>query len=136
MNVEFISNVYTVNNKKVIQCNIRDNTGRKQAEVAQIASEIRYRRLFEAAQDGILILDADSGQIVEVNPFLIAMLGFSREQFLGKKIWEIGLFKDIVANKITSWNYSRRNISVTKTCHWKLPAGSISPRSLSVMSTR
>ena len=97
--VEFLSNVYTVNNKKVIQCNIRDNTERKLAEEAQVASEIRYRRLFETAQDGILILDADTGQIVEVNPFLINMLGFSRDQFLGKKIWEIGLFKDIVANK-------------------------------------
>ena len=97
--VEFISNVYMVNNKKVIQCNIRNITERKLAEEAKIASEVRYRRLFETTQDGILILDADSGQIVEVNPFLINMLGFSREQFLGKKIWEIGLFKDIVANK-------------------------------------
>ncbi len=97
--VEFVSNVYMVNNKKVIQCNIRDITDRKLAEEAQIASEMRYRRLFETTQDGILILDADTGQIVEVNPFLITMLGFSREQFLGKKIWEIGLFKDIVANK-------------------------------------
>jgi PAS domain S-box-containing protein len=97
--VEFLSNVYTVKNKKVIQCNIRNNTERKRAEEAQVASEIRYRRLFETAQDGILILDADTGQIVEVNPFLIEMLGFSRDQFLGKKIWEIGLFKDIVANK-------------------------------------
>ena len=97
--VEFLSNVYTVNNKKVIQCNIRNNTERKLAEEAQVASEIRYRRLFETAQDGILILDADTGQIVEVNPFLITMLGFSRDQFLGKKLWEIGLFKDIIANK-------------------------------------
>ncbi len=97
--VEFISNVYMVNNKKVIQCNIRNSTERKLAEEAQVASEIRYRRLFETAQDGILILDADTGQIVEVNPFLITMLGFSRDQFLGKKLWEIGLFKDIVANK-------------------------------------
>ena len=77
----------------------RDVTERKLAEEAKIASEIRYRRLFETAQDGILILDADTGQIVEVNPFLITMLGFSRDQFLGKKLWEIGLFKDIVANK-------------------------------------
>ena len=62
------------------------------------ASETRYRRLFEAAQDGILILDAETGQIVDVNPFLIHMLGYSHEQFMGKKIWEIGLFKDIIAN--------------------------------------
>ena len=76
-----------------------DITERKKAEEAQIASGSATVGLFEAAQDGILILDAETGQIVDVNPFLIDMSGFSREQFLGKKIWEIGLFKDIVANK-------------------------------------
>ncbi len=50
-----------------------------------IESEIRYRRLFEAAQDGILILDAETGMIEDVNPFLIDMLGYSREEFLKKK---------------------------------------------------
>ncbi len=98
-NVEFISNVYFVGDKKIIQCNIRDITDKKVVQDALRASETRYRRLFETAQDGILILDAGTGQIVEVNPFLISMLGFSHEQFLGKKLWEIGLFKDIVANK-------------------------------------
>jgi PAS domain S-box-containing protein len=76
-----------------------DITDRKRTEEALIASETRYRRLFETAQDGILILDADTGQIVDVNPFLIDLLGFSHELFLGKKIWDIGIFKDIVANK-------------------------------------
>ena len=97
--VEFVSTSYTIDNKKVIQCRIRDNTVRKRAEEALTASEFRYRRLFETTNDGILILDADTGQIVDVNPFLIDLLGFSHEQFLEKKIWEIGLFKDIVANK-------------------------------------
>jgi PAS domain S-box-containing protein len=78
------------------------------AENALRASEIRYRRLFEAAQDGILILDAETGQIVDVNPFLIDMLGFSREQFLAKKLWEIGHFKDIVANKDNFSELQRR----------------------------
>jgi PAS domain S-box-containing protein len=78
---------------------LQDITERKQVDEALRASETRYRRLFEAAQDGILILDADTGKIVDVNPFLTNLLGFSREQFLGKKLWEIGLFKDIVANK-------------------------------------
>jgi PAS domain S-box-containing protein len=64
-----------------------------------ITSEARYRRLFEAARDGIIILDADTGMIVDVNPFLIELLGFSHEMFLGKHIWNIGLFKDIAANK-------------------------------------
>jgi diguanylate cyclase (GGDEF)-like protein/PAS domain S-box-containing protein len=63
------------------------------------ASELRYRRLFEAAQDGILILDADSGAIRDVNPFLIDMLGYPREEIMEKKLWEVGAFKDIEASK-------------------------------------
>jgi PAS domain S-box-containing protein len=59
------------------------------------ASELRYRRLFETAQDGILILDAVTGEITDVNPYLEEMLGYSKEEFLGKGLWEIGPFKDI-----------------------------------------
>ena len=62
-------------------------------------SETRYRRLFEAARDGILILDFNTGMIVDANPFLIEMLGYTHEQFLGKKLWEVGFIKDIVANE-------------------------------------
>jgi len=61
-------------------------------------SETRYRRLFETARDGILILDADTGQITDVNPFLVEMLGYSHEEFTGKKLWEIGPFRDIGEN--------------------------------------
>ncbi len=74
-------------------------TERKLVEGTLRASEVRYRRLFESAQDGILILDAETGMVVDVNPFLIQLLGFSREVFLGKEIWELGFFKDMVANK-------------------------------------
>ena len=63
-------------------------------------SEIRYRRLFEAAQDGILILDAETGQILDVNRFLIDMLGYPYKEFIGKRLWEIGPFKDVDASKI------------------------------------
>ncbi|MDL1942402.1 diguanylate cyclase [Chloroflexi bacterium CFX2] len=62
-------------------------------------SELRYRRLFEAAQDGILILDAETGMIEDVNPYLIKMLGYSREEFMKKKLWEMGAFKDVEASK-------------------------------------
>lgn len=71
----------------------------EQREERMRISELRYRRLFEAARDGILILDASSGMILDVNPFLIELLGYSREVFLGKKIWELGFFKDIAANE-------------------------------------
>jgi PAS domain S-box-containing protein len=68
------------------------------AEEALIASEISYRRLFESAKDGILILNAVTGRILDVNPFLIQLLGYTREQFIEKRIWEIGFFTDIVDN--------------------------------------
>jgi PAS domain S-box-containing protein len=99
--VEFVSNVYQAGDKKVIQCNIRDITGRKQAEATLKATETRYRRLFEAAQDGILILDGDTGQVVDANPFMKDLLGYSQEEFLGRKLWEIGPFKGEAASKIT-----------------------------------
>jgi len=71
----------------------------KKAETAQTVSETRYRSLFESAKDGILILDAETGKIVDVNPFLIQLLGYSKEQFIEKSIWQIGFLKDIIANK-------------------------------------
>jgi len=63
------------------------------------ASESRYRRLFETAQDGILILDAKSGKIEDANPFLEEMLGYRANELVGKALWEIGLFKDIASNQ-------------------------------------
>ena len=137
--VEFISNAFIVDQKRLIQCNIRDTTERKKAEArtaqanirtdeantrtdlantrtemantrteaaeaksvqAILASELRYRRLFETAQDGILILDADTGQVVDANPFMKDLLGYSQEEFLGRKLWEIGPFKGEAASKI------------------------------------
>ena len=61
------------------------------------ASESRYRRLFETAKDGILILDLGSGEITDVNPFVVEMLGYTHSELVGKKLWEIGPFKDIPA---------------------------------------
>ncbi len=57
-------------------------------------SEIRYRRLFESARDGILILDAVTAQIDDVNPYLTQMLGYSHEELMGKKLWDVGPFAD------------------------------------------
>ena len=68
-------------------------------EQAIRASELSYRRLFEAAKDGILILETDTGQISDVNPFLTDMLGFSHDELVGTPIWELGPFRDIVSNK-------------------------------------
>jgi two-component system, cell cycle sensor histidine kinase and response regulator CckA len=72
---------------------------RKEMEDGLKTSELRFRRLFETAQDGILIVDAETGVIEVVNPFLIDLLGYSHEEVLGKKLWEIGFFKDIGASR-------------------------------------
>jgi two-component system sensor histidine kinase/response regulator len=77
---------------------VRDITLRKQAEADLRDSEVRYRRLFESAKDGILILDGETGVIIDVNPFLIKTLGYSHEELVGKKIWELGFLKDITPN--------------------------------------
>ena len=62
-------------------------------------SETNYRNFFESAKEGILIIDFEDGKIRDVNSFLVQLLGYSKEQFLEKKIWDIGLFKDIIDNK-------------------------------------
>ncbi|MEX2117290.1 MAG: PAS domain S-box protein, partial [Bacteroidota bacterium] len=93
------SNVYLVKGKKVIQCNIRDVTDRKHAEGALKESEERYRRLFEAAQDGVLLLNAETGAIVDANPFIVKMLGYSLDELIGKRLWEIRAFHDAAASR-------------------------------------
>jgi len=72
---------------------------RRRVEEALRASELSYRRLFEAAKDGILILDVDTGRITDVNPFLFHLLGFSRGEMVGKTVGELSPFKDIESNQ-------------------------------------
>jgi CRP/FNR family cyclic AMP-dependent transcriptional regulator len=79
---------------------MQEETQSKHSEEALRASELRYRRLFETAKDGILILDAHTGQITDVNPFLVNLLGYSYGEFIGTPLWEIGPFKDIKECKL------------------------------------
>ncbi len=62
------------------------------------SSELRYRRLFESARDGILILDAETGIVMDVNPFLTNLLGYAREEVVGMAVWQLGFFKDAIAS--------------------------------------
>jgi PAS domain S-box-containing protein len=72
---------------------------RKVAEKALRISEIRYRRLFEAARDGVLILDPRTRKILDANPFMEELLGYTHEELIGKELFEIGLHKDEQANQ-------------------------------------
>ena len=73
--------------------------GQAKATEALKVWAIRYKRLFEVLKDGVLVLDGKTGVITDVNPYLVEMLGFSRESLLHKKIWELGCFKDIVGTQ-------------------------------------
>jgi diguanylate cyclase (GGDEF)-like protein/PAS domain S-box-containing protein len=81
--------------KKDVQARREAPTTPEQAQVLleklQV-SETRYRRLFETAQDGILLLDAKTGEITDVNPFLLDLLGYPYDEIAGKKLWDIGPF--------------------------------------------
>lgn len=76
-----------------------DITDFRAAQQALRDSELRYRRLFQSAQDGILILDAQTGQIIDANACMSALVGQEPGEFVGKQLYEIGLFHDIDANK-------------------------------------
>ena len=77
---------------------IEDITERNLLEEKLHASEILYRRLFETAKDGVLILDADDGKIIEANPFMAELSGYAAAEFIGKELWDIGLFRDKASN--------------------------------------
>ncbi len=84
-----------------LECNamILDVTGRTLAQEQMRVSENRYRRLFEAAHDGVLLLDPATNRIIDANPFMTRLLSYSRDQLIGKELFEIGLLKDEVASR-------------------------------------
>jgi PAS domain S-box-containing protein len=84
---------------ELILLGFEDITERRLSEAALADSERRYRRLFETAKDGILILDARTGKITDANPFMTAVLGYPHDEFVGKELWEIGLFADVSENQ-------------------------------------
>ena len=84
----------------LILLTVEDVTERRRTSHALMVSETRYRRLFETAQDGILIVDAETRLAFDANPFLTALLGYSHGELVGKELWQIGLLKDIEASKV------------------------------------
>jgi PAS domain S-box-containing protein len=78
---------------------MRDITERRRSAEALTRSEVRYRRLFESAHDGVLILDAGTGRIADANPYLLNMLGYTLEDLRGKELWQIGILSDVESSR-------------------------------------
>jgi PAS domain S-box-containing protein len=85
--------------QNLVLLSIQDVTERRRWDAALRDSELRFRRLFQSAKDGILILDTALGTIIEANPFMCGLLGYELGDFVGKELWEIGLFRDRGANR-------------------------------------
>jgi PAS domain S-box-containing protein len=79
----------------------QDITERKMIEEELRRSEVRYRRLFESAKDGILILDRDTGEIMDFNPFIEVLTGYSKEELLGRHLSDIGFIRDQIPSRLT-----------------------------------
>ncbi len=98
------------------------------ARAALCVSETRCRRLFDAAREGVLLLDPATRKITDANPFIIQLLGFTLEEFVGKELWEIGLRKDQQASQETFRALLRKSY----VCYEDLPLQSKSGRTREV----
>lgn len=92
--VELLGALKKITNE-MIESIDREITKRKQMEESLIESEERYRRLFETAKDGILLIDKQTGNVINVNPAIVELLGYSSKEVVGKRLKDIGLLKDI-----------------------------------------
>ena len=100
INVEFVSNVFTVNSNKIIQCIVRESKPRQKENNTVISSpELHYRHLFDSINEGVLFIDVEEGKIIDINKFLINLSGYSKETFFDKQIWEMEFLKEIFPNE-------------------------------------
>jgi CheY-like chemotaxis protein len=85
------------------------------ADQALVASEAQYRRLFESAQDGILIVEAETGQIRDVNPSCWTFWAFHERSIWGRRSGRSRRFRMVRRQNPPSWNYSKEATSDTTT---------------------
>lgn len=86
------------NSPEAILLAIEDVTDKREKAYELSVSEVRYRKLFEKAQDGIFLVDPITERIIDANPFMLEMMDYDLDEVIGKKLWEVGAIKDIRAN--------------------------------------
>ncbi|MFN2367245.1 MAG: PAS domain S-box protein, partial [Desulfurivibrionaceae bacterium] len=81
--------------EQIILLAFEDITERRQLEELMEESEMRYRRVFETASDGIVLLEKSQGHIVHANQAVEKLLGYTEADYLGKKLADIGVPLDL-----------------------------------------
>jgi len=76
-----------------------DITEIRLAKDKRLVSELQYKTIFETAHEGLMIIDTETGNVVKVNPYLLELSGYSEQEFLGQRIWELGLLKEIIGSE-------------------------------------
>jgi len=92
----------------LILLGIEDVTQRRADEHQLRDSEKRYRRLFESTEDGILLLDIATGEVMDANPYVLRLTGFNLDDLRGRQLWEIGLFENVHDAKATQEQLKER----------------------------
>jgi PAS domain S-box-containing protein len=102
--------IIEIKGKKCILSITRDITDRKRAEVALKESQERYKALFNNNHSVMLLIEPESGKIIDANPAACNYYGWSREEMLCKKITEINtLSSDEVLQEMELARLEKRN---------------------------
>ncbi len=62
-------------------------------------SEVKFRRMFESAHDGILLIECETGEISDVNPYFSLSLGYPKDEVIGTELWEFEPFNRIIGSR-------------------------------------
>jgi PAS domain S-box-containing protein len=96
-----------------------DITERRQMEEKVLASEARYKSLFNHKHIVKLLIDVESGQIVEANEAACKFYGFSPDEMITKKVWDINVAGEaFVRKKLWETYNSKSNYVETKHRRW------------------
>jgi len=95
---QLIAEVMTLRRRAADLERLADDHARR--AVTPSEGEQRYRRLFDAARDGIVLVEADTGDIIDINPSFLAMAGYTRDELMGSRLWKIEPFQNTDAIQV------------------------------------